>query len=264
MDGIRCLTGREWKAVPLQTVALVMVVALGGVGGFAQGGQSSSAPMPPVILAYGTPGKRVIVQEDTLIRVMTDQTLSSKRSRNGQPVLFTVSEDVVVNHVLVIPRGATVHGEVVQAKKAGVVAGSSEMTLKLDWLDLGGERTPLYAYHLRVVGTSKEKPKFDDMEGAAVVGALTGAVISARSAGGATPAKNATDIGAGAAAGAGAVALASVAAPRPVLTIPAESQMDFYLASPISVQPVSEKEAEGLAQKVYAGGPVLYVRGETP
>lgn len=253
----------------------MVVAAFSGIRVFGQGspsasaagpgqGRSSSEPSQPEILAYGTPGTHVIVQEDTLIRVMTDQTLSSKKSRDGQAVRFTVSEDVIVNHVLVIPRGATVHGEVVQAKKAGVVAGSSELTLKLDTLELGGQSYPLYAYHLRVVGTSKEKPRVDDMEAAAVIGGLTGAVVSARSNGGPTPAKNAKDIGAGAAAGAGAVALATVVAPRPVLTIPAESQMDFYLASPISVQPVSEKEAEALVQKVYASGPVLYVRGETP
>jgi len=40
--------------------------------------------------------------------------------------------------------------------------------------------------------------------------------------------------------------------------------MDFYLASPISVQPVSAKEAERLAERLHPGGPVLYVRGDTP
>ena len=69
---------------------------------------------------------------------------------------------------------------------------------------------------------------------------------------------------AGAAAGAGVVAAASVATPRPVLAIPPESQMDFYLAAPISVQPVSAKEAEQLAQRMHPGAPVLYVRGDTP
>lgn len=45
---------------------------------------------------------------------------------------------------------------------------------------------------------------------------------------------------------------------------PAESQMDSYLASPISVVPVSGKEAAQLAQRYHHGGPVLYVRGDTP
>jgi len=206
----------------------------------------------------------VIVNEDTLIRVMTEQGLSSKRSKVGTPVLLTVNEDVVVNHVLVIPRGAMVHGEVAQRKKGGRISGSPQLTVKLVSLDLGGRQYSLYAYHLHVQGTSKTKPSVAGMEDAAILGALSGGVIAGRQSGGATEGEKAKDMSAGAAAGAGVVALASVATPRPVLSIPAESEMDFYLASPISVELVSEKEAEMLAQKVRRGGPVLYVRGDTP
>jgi hypothetical protein len=48
------------------------------------------------------------------------------------------------------------------------------------------------------------------------------------------------------------------------VTIPAEAQMDFHLAAPIAVVPVTPAEAQRLAQKMRPGGPVLYVRGETP
>jgi hypothetical protein len=224
---------------------------------------SSSVGAQPVAVAYGTPGKRVIVLEDTLIRVMTDQAMSSKRSRVGTRVSFTVSEGVVVKGVLVIPRGATVRGEVVEDKKAGRVSGSPALTLKLDSLELGGERYALHAYHLRVVGTSKTMPT-EAMVGAAEMGGLAGAVVSARTNGGATAVKNAEDISAGAAAGAAVVAAAAAMAPRPTIDLPAESQMDFYLASPISVQPLSKQEAEALAQQLHSGGPVLYVHGDTP
>jgi len=105
----------------------------------------------------------------------------------------------------------------------------------------------------------------NQLEGGAVIGALAGGVVSARTTtGGATRASNAKDMAAGAAIGAGAVAVAAAVTPRPVLNIPAESQMDFYLASPISVQPVTAKQAEQMAQKLHPGGPVLYVRGDTP
>jgi hypothetical protein len=60
--------------------------------------------------------------------------------------------------------------------------------------------------------------------------------------------------------GAGVGTMVSAATPGPALTIPAEAQMDFYLASPISVAPVSAKEAARLAQGLHLGGPVLYVR----
>ena len=214
-------------------------------------------------LSYGTPGVRVLVPEETLIQVITEQPLSSDKSKVGTAVSFTVSEDVAVNHVLVIPRGVKIHGEVVEDKKAGRMSGSPALTVKLDSLELGGESYALYAYEFRVEGTSKTKPT-RDMVGGAEIGALAGAVVSARSSGGPTVASNAKDMAAGAAAGAGLVAAAVAIAPRPVLTLPAESAMDFYLAAPISVQPVSEKEAEALARRVHPGGPVLYVRGERP
>jgi hypothetical protein len=217
----------------------------------------------PLILSYGTPGTHVIVLENTLIRVMTDQVLNTKKSKIGTHVSFTVSEDVIVNHVLAVPRGATVHGEVVEDKKAGVVRGTAELTLRLDSLELGGVTYPLLAYEFQVRGASKENPTNDVVTGA-YYGALAGSVVAGRTNALPTRKIEAEYMAAGAAVGAGAVAAASVLAPRPVVSIPAESQMDFYLASPISVQPVSQKEAEQLSQQLHPGGPVLYVRGDTP
>jgi hypothetical protein len=262
-------------------MALVVVAALSGGVGFAQGsaglGQGGAAQSEalksgvdagvsrPVGLSYGTPGVHVTVLENTLIRVMTDQGLSTKRSKNGTAVTFTVSEDVIVKHVLVIPRGATVLGEVVQDKKAGVMSGTPELTLKLESLELGGESYPLYSYQFRVRGESKTPPSVDGLVNAAFYGAIAGDVVAARTSKEApTRAKTVEDAAAVSAVAAGAVAAASAVTPRPVVELPAEAQMDFYLASPISVQPVSEKEAEALSQRVHPGGPRLYVRGDTP
>jgi hypothetical protein len=40
--------------------------------------------------------------------------------------------------------------------------------------------------------------------------------------------------------------------------------VDFYLAAPVTVTPVSAKEAARLAQGLHSGGPNLYLRGDTP
>lgn len=235
-------------------------------GPAAQGQTSSSAASTsqPAVLSYGVPGKHILLDEGTLIRVMTEQSLNSERSKAGTPVLFTVSEDVIVGNVVVIPRGATVHGEVVEGRQGGRISGIPQLTLKLDSLELGGQSYPLYAYHLRAEGTSKTKPTAAGVVGGAEVGAIAGAVIASKQSGGTTPANTAKVMGAGAAAGAGVVALAAAATPRPQVDIPAESQMEFHLAVPISVQPVSEDEAERLSKRVRPGGPVLYVHDDTP
>ncbi len=268
------MTSQLPKAISCRVGVGVLLAALSGVAGLAQvsaappvpdvQGQSSSAPAPPEILSYGTPGKHVLVQENTMIRTLTDQPMSTEKSKVGMKVTFTVSEDLVVNHVLVVPRGATVHGEVVENKEAGRTSGPPLLTVKLTSLDLGGESIAIYSYQYRVWGTSKEKPSMRNLEGGAVLGALAGDVVGVRATGASTPGQVAKDMAAGAAAGAGTVALAAIAAPRPVIDIPAESQMDFYLATPISVQPVSEKDAERLARRLHPGGPVLYVRGDAP
>lgn len=226
--------------------------------------EGQSPPLQPVIVSYGVPGSHVIVPENTLIRLTTDQALTTKRSKAGAPVSFTVSEDVIVNHVLAIPRGATVHGEVVEVKKAGVVRGSPELVLELDSLDLDGRSYPLYAYRFKVVGASKGKPLERNAVKGAYYGALAGRVVAGRTNDLPTQKIEAEDMAGGAAAGAGAVAAASIVGPRPVVAIPAESQMDFVLASPISVLSVSQKDAERLSQQLRSGPPVLYVRGATP
>jgi hypothetical protein len=210
------------------------------------------------------PNVFVTVVENTLLRVRTDQPLSSRYSKGGQPVLLTLSEDVTVDNMLVIPRGATIHGEVVGAKKAGTLTGSPDLVLRLTSLDLGEQSYPLYAYQFRVEGTSKTKPTETKIKGGAVIGAIVGGVFSGSAKGETTAVGKLAGMGTGAALGAGVGALTSAATPGPTVTLPAESQMDFYLASPISVKPLTVKEAARLSQGFRRGEPVLYVRGDTP
>jgi hypothetical protein len=236
-------------------------------GSAAQQGISSSTSMPAVQPRYWTsndPNAQVTVLENTLLRVMTNSALSTARARDGQALLFTLNEDVVVDGVLIIPRGATLHGVVVQRKKAGKLAGSPDLMLKLVSLELGGRRYPVYSYEFKVEGTSKTGPTGEKIKTGAVIGTLAGAVLEGSAEGASTGAGKLAEMGAGAAVGAGVGTAIAAVTPGPVIDIPAESQIDFYLSSPISVVPASRQEAERLSEGLYSGGPVLYVRGETP
>ncbi len=225
---------------------------------------SSSSSATPSYSIATNPRTEVTVLENTLIRVMSNTPLSSRYTREGSPVLFTLSEDVVVDNVLIVPRGATVHGTVVGSKKAGTLTGSPDLVLKLVSLDLGGRSYPLYTYQFKVEGTSKTRPTETKVKGGAVIGALVGGAFSGSAKGETTGVGKLAGIGTGAAIGAGVGSVVSAATPGPSVTLPAESQMDFYLASPISVMPVSAKEGAKLSQGLRPGGPVLYVRGDTP
>lgn len=225
-----------------------------------------STPAPTQTSADSAPKAPVTVLEDTLIRVMTSEPINSKRVKDGTPLLFTLSEDVTVGDAVVIPRGATVHGLVVQSKKAGVITGSPELTLELTSLDLGGRGYPLYTYQFKVKGTSKTGPtERKALTGAAVgtiAGALVGGVTSKNGTTTEAGAGNPVSMAVGAGVGASVGTVVSAATPSPGVWIPSEEQIDFHLAAPIAVTPVNAKEAARLARGLHPGGPTLYVRDD--
>jgi hypothetical protein len=209
------------------------------------------------------PDAEITVLEDTLLRVRTNAPLSTSTAREGASLLFTLSEDVAVNNVLIIPRGATVHGIVVQSKKAGTLTGTPDLILKLTSLDLAGRNYPVYSYQFKVEGISKSRPTATKIKTGAAVGALVGTSLTIGRETASAVEKLAT-IATGAALGAGIGTAAAAASSGPSAAIPAEAELDFYLASPISVQPPTANEAEQLSHRLHTGEPILYVHGETP
>jgi hypothetical protein len=186
----------------------------------------------------------------TLIQVRTNEPVDSKRAKEGTPVQFTVIQDVVYGGVLAIPRGATAHGVITEIKRPGELTGSPELALRLTSLELGGQSYDLQTDQFKVKGPGKGESTAGHMIGGAVLGAIIGGAVG-RGPGAA--------IGAGAGAGAGAAA--SAASPGPGVWIPAEALVDFHIAQPVTVNPVSQQEASRLAQGLYPGGPTLYRRG---
>jgi hypothetical protein len=259
----------------LWTRAWTLIVVAGGMSAMAQTRPADlpAAPQPTPIPFAGARQvvageQQITILEDTMIRVMTSEPIDSKRARDGTPVSCFVSEDVVVGDVLAIPRGAMARGEVVRAKKAGVLTGSPELTIKLVSLELGGRTYPLYTYLFKMTGASKTQPtETKAMRGAAVgaiAGALAGGVSSKGGVQEADGLGRAASMGTGAALGAGVGTAIAAATPGPGIRIPSEAQVDFYLAAPITVKKVSEKEAARLAEGLRPGGPSLYLRGEAP
>ena len=207
------------------------------------------APPPPPYRFASAP---VTVPRGTLIQVRTSEPVNSKRAKGGEPIQFTVIQDVTFGGVLAIPRGATVHGVIseVNHPQSGAVKGSTELGLQLTSLDLGGQSYPLQTDLFKVKGPGKGGRTAESAFGGALLGALIGGA-----AGGGSGAAI------GAVAGGGVGTAASAAAPAPGVWIPAEALVSFHLAEPVTINPVSQQEAARLAQGLYPGGPNLYRRG---
>lgn len=207
-------------------------------------------PPPPRQPRYATATGPVTVPEGTVVQLRTVEPVDSKRAKDGTPVEFTVIRDVAVGGVLAIPRGATLHGVVTEVRRSNAVGGSPELALTLTSLDLAGQSYPIQSDQFKVRGPNKAGYTAGNTIGGALLGAIIGGAVG-RGEGAAIGA------GAGAAAGLGA----SAATPGPRAWIPAEALVTFHLGAPITVQPVSQEEADRLAEGLYAGGPNLYRRG---
>jgi len=212
-------------------------------------------PQPQVSQVPEPPHEPVTLGKGTLLKVRTSEPLSSKKAKDGTPIEFTVVRDVYAAGVLAVPRGATIHGEVIDVKKSGALGGSPELALKLDALDLGGKTYALDSDPFSVKGPNKTGRTVGNAFGGALLGAIIGGAVGG---------------GGGAAIGAGAGAVggtaASAATPGPQVWIPAEALMDFHLNGPLTVTPVSSQEAMRLAANAPPPSqrPTLYRRGYYP
>jgi hypothetical protein len=210
----------------------------------------NQAPQAP---AYAIANGPVTIAPGTLIQLRTSEPVNSKRAKDGQPVQFTVIQDVTVGNVLAIPRGATVHGVVTEAKKAGDLGGSPVLALRLTSLDLGGQSYPIDSDQFKVKGPNKAGHTVGNAVGGGILGTIIGCAVG-----------RGFGCAVGAGAGIAAGTAASAASPGPGIWIPAEARVDFHLVSPLTVAPVNAQEAARLAQGLYQGGPNLYQRGYYP
>jgi BON domain len=185
------------------------------------------------------PSGPVTIPAGTLLRVRIAETLDTAHLKSGTFFQATAAADVYQNGALAIPRGAVLTGQVVESKKPGDLGGSAELRLQLTNINLGGSVFPIATDIWSSKGPNKAGYTVGNTAGGAALGAIIGGIIGG---------------GSGAAIGAGVGGVGGLAASSatngPRLILPVESQVDFHLTGPVTVQPVSWQEAQRLASSV--------------
>ncbi len=172
---------------------------------------AAETPVPP-------PPKPKIVPAGTVIRVRLNDAIGSKTAQAGQTFTGSVMDAIVVDGRTLIPAGATVAGEVTDAKSAGRFKGAAELAITIRSVTVGGAPHTLAASTVSQTSTGKGKRSAAMIGGGGGAGALIGGL-----AGGGKGAL----IGALAGAGAG-TAGAGLTGNREI-TLPAESAVSFKL-----------------------------------
>jgi hypothetical protein len=199
---------RSYKVFPAILLAGVSL-ALAGASVL----RSAPAPMPQQ--------RMINVPAGTTILVRMLDTVDSSKNPPGSRFTATLETNLVVGSTVVVPKGNTVYGQLIQAKQAGRATGSSELQLQLTSIVVGGTSYPLLTSDYQVKGSSSSKRSAKRVLGGAGLGAAFGAI-------GGNPGK-------GAAIGATVGAVGSVVQKGETVKVPSETLLEFRLQQPASL-----------------------------
>jgi hypothetical protein len=194
--------------------------------------QGQPVPEAPGQPNQAVPPQTLTLPAGTVIRVRTDEWLSSDRNLTGDSFSAVLSEPIVVNGWVVARRGQAQTGRVSLVKK-GRGGGTSQLGVDLPELTLvDGQQLPLQTQLFQTSASGSQD------RNVAAVGATTGvgAVIGAIAGGGTGAA-----IGAGIGATAGIIGVMSTPG-RPTVIAP-ETVLSFRLQSPVTISTANSQFA---------------------
>ena len=166
----------------------------------------------------------ITVPAGTTISIRMIDSVDSATNQVGDQFQASLESDLVVNNVVLAPKGADVYGKLEQVQSAGSIKGQSQLQLGLTGIRINGAIVPITTGDYEVAGASRGKQSAERIGGVAALGAVIGAI-----AGGGKGAA----IGAGAGAGVGTAV--QVATKGQQVRVPSETVLDFKLQTAFSV-----------------------------
>jgi hypothetical protein len=163
--------------------------------------------------------------EETVLKVRTTNTLSTKTHQPGQKFEATLEEALEEAGRVVVPKGALVEGRIVESDPGGRVKGRAELAVRLTALHVTEGK--VVEIETNVLGREAKNTQKDDALKIGI-GSAAGAAIGAIAGGG----KGAAI---GAASGAGAGTGLVLATRGAAAVLPVESVLSFRLRAPVTI-----------------------------
>jgi hypothetical protein len=211
------------KASVCAAAILLGIVSLQG-DFFAKAFPAPLDAAPAAAFAAAQGSKKVYVPAGTRILVRMIDSIDSSKQKAGDRFSASLETNLVVDDMVVAPRGTKVYGRLTSASSAGRMKGSSELTLELTDIVIKGTAYPLLTSTYEVKGKGEGGNTAKKVIGGAGLGALIGGI-----AGGGKGA------GIGALVGGGAGTAVAASKKGQQLTIPSETLLEFRLQQPGSL-----------------------------
>ena len=143
-----------------KTLSLILCTAITVVPAYAQQAPATTADSQP----SASTDSRFVLGDGTPIKLVLAQTISSSDASVGQTVAFEVVEDVLVDGIVVVPKGSTAWATVTTAEHKKTMGRGGKLDMNIDKVRLAdGSKTLLSA-------TKNAK-------GGGHQGAMTGAIV---------------------------------------------------------------------------------------
>lgn len=212
---------KSMRGLSVCVAALLLTFVAAQVEPFGKSASASPVTLSATGFAAPQGTKKITVPAGTRILVRTVDSIDTTQQTTGYRFTATLETNLQVDDMVVAPRGTKVIGQLVAAKSAGKMSGSSQLSLELTDIMIKGTAYPLLTNTYDLEGKGEGKNTTKKILGGAGLGALIGGI-----AGGGK--------GAGIGAGIGAVGGTAVAASKKgqQLTIPSETLLEFRLQQP--------------------------------
>ena len=172
------------------------------------------------------------VPSGTRIMIRTIDAIDSNRNQAGDTFQASLEQPLIVDDVVVVPKGADVYGRLTQATEAGRIQGRSQLKLELTGIVVNGQTIPLFTGDYTVAGSSRGATTAKRVGTGAAVGAVIGAI-----AGGGKGAAIGTVVGAGAGTA------VQVMTKGEQVHVPSETLLEFVLQQEVRL-PVADTVSE--------------------
>ncbi|HWH57286.1 MAG TPA: hypothetical protein VN682_06630, partial [Terriglobales bacterium] len=86
---------------------------------------------------------RYMLRDGDDVPLLFAQDISSKTAAEGDPVMFTLADDLKVNGVVVAKEGCKAVGEVTRAEHSGMMGKAGQLSIRMDYLKVGDTKVHL-------------------------------------------------------------------------------------------------------------------------
>ncbi|HEX4022924.1 MAG TPA: BON domain-containing protein [Acidobacteriaceae bacterium] len=192
---------------------------------------------------------KVTIAQGTPLRVQVLKTLDSHHSKPGSAFHGVLAQNVIVDGLIALPRGAPIDGTVIDARPSGHLEGSPKLALQLSNINVGNASYVLTTQPWAHQGPGKGGQTAGTVVGAAAIGAIAGGIV-----GGGPIALLGAAIG-----GLGGAGLSALS-PSAHILVPAESVVTFRLTQPLTVREPTIAEVRSTAANIPPARVPMYPR----